>query len=62
MTRADRASPAAGGVEATAIVVPVMTASDRNPHAGEPFADGDDAIAAALNDVSVPALLARSCT
>jgi 4-hydroxyacetophenone monooxygenase len=31
--------------------------SDRNPHAGEPFTDGDDAIAAALADVSVPALL-----
>ena len=30
---------------------------DRNPHAGEPFTDGDEAIAAALNDVSVPALL-----
>lgn len=29
----------------------------RNPHAGEPFADGDDAIAGALEDVSVPALL-----
>ncbi len=32
-----------------------MTA--RNPHAGEPFADDDAAIAAALEDVSVPALL-----
>src|ERR1700686_4672335 len=32
-----------------------MTA--RNPHAGEPFEDGDEAIAAALEDVSVPALL-----
>ncbi len=30
---------------------------DRNPHAGEPFSDGDEVIAAALNDVSVPALL-----
>mgnify|MGYP001337883459 CR=1 FL=1 len=29
----------------------------RNPHAGEPFADDDAAIAAALQDVSVPALL-----
>ena len=29
----------------------------RNPHAGEPFTDTDDEIAAALNDVSVPALL-----
>ncbi len=28
----------------------------RNPHAGIPFRDGDDAIAAALRDVSVPAL------
>lgn len=31
--------------------------STRNPHAGEPFDDDDDAIAAALEDVSVPALL-----
>ena len=29
----------------------------RNPHAGEPFIDDDAAIAAALEDVSVPALL-----
>jgi 4-hydroxyacetophenone monooxygenase len=29
----------------------------RNPHAGEPFEDGDEAIVAALEDVSVPALL-----
>jgi 4-hydroxyacetophenone monooxygenase len=29
----------------------------RNPHAGEPFTDSDDEIAAALADVSVPALL-----
>ena len=29
----------------------------RNPHAGEPFTDDDAAIAAALEDVSVPALL-----
>jgi 4-hydroxyacetophenone monooxygenase len=29
----------------------------RNPHAGEPFTDDDAAIAAALDDVSVPALL-----
>src|SRR3569833_1162552 len=28
----------------------------RNPHAGEPVSDCDDAIAAALRDVSVPAL------
>src|ERR1700761_7518079 len=30
---------------------------DRNPHAGEPFPDGDADTAAALDDVSVPALL-----
>ena len=29
----------------------------RNPHAGEPFTDDDQAIAAALEEVSVPALL-----
>ena len=29
----------------------------RNPHAGEPFADDDSAIAAALEEVSIPALL-----
>jgi 4-hydroxyacetophenone monooxygenase len=29
----------------------------RNPHAGEPFTDDDAAVAAALEDVSVPALL-----
>ena len=29
----------------------------RNPHAGEPFDDDDQAIAAALEDVSVPALM-----
>jgi 4-hydroxyacetophenone monooxygenase len=29
----------------------------RNPHAGEPFLDDDEAIAGALEDVSVPALL-----
>jgi 4-hydroxyacetophenone monooxygenase len=29
----------------------------RNPHAGVPFDDGDEAIASALEDVSVPALL-----
>ena len=29
----------------------------RSPHAGEPFTDDDAAIAAALEDVSVPALL-----
>jgi len=32
----------------------------RNPHAGEPFTESDDEIAAALADVSVPALL-MSC-
>ena len=32
----------------------------RNPHAGEPFTDSDEAIAEALLDVSVPALL-MSC-
>src|SRR5947209_10988493 len=31
--------------------------SERNPHAGEPFTDGDEVIAAALRDVSIPALL-----
>jgi 4-hydroxyacetophenone monooxygenase len=35
----------------------VSTVTARNPHAGEPFDDDDDAIAAALEDVSVPALL-----
>ena len=30
---------------------------ERNPHAGAPFTDDDAAIAAALEDVSVPALL-----
>ncbi len=29
----------------------------RNPHAGEPFTDDDEVVAAALGDVSVPALL-----
>ena len=29
----------------------------RNPHAGEAFTDSDDEIAAALADVSIPALL-----
>ena len=29
----------------------------RNPHSGEPFVDDDATIAAALEDVSVPALL-----
>ena len=31
--------------------------SERNPHAGEPFTDTDEEIVAALEDVSVPALL-----
>jgi 4-hydroxyacetophenone monooxygenase len=35
----------------------VMDEPARNPHAGRPFDDDDDAIAAALEDVSVPALL-----
>lgn len=34
-----------------------MTSATRNPHAGEPFFDDDATIAAALADVSVPALL-----
>ena len=34
-----------------------MPDSERNPHAGRPFTDDDAAIAAALEDVSVPALL-----
>ncbi len=34
-----------------------MSDQPRNPHAGEPFGDGDAAIEAALADVSVPALL-----
>ncbi|HEV8296148.1 MAG TPA: NAD(P)/FAD-dependent oxidoreductase [Acidimicrobiales bacterium] len=34
-----------------------MVLSQRNPHAGLPFTDDDDAIAAALEDVSIPALL-----
>ncbi|MGA2303319.1 MAG: NAD(P)/FAD-dependent oxidoreductase [Acidimicrobiales bacterium] len=34
-----------------------MTEPVRNPHAGQPFSDDDDAIAAALADVSIPALL-----
>jgi 4-hydroxyacetophenone monooxygenase len=32
--------------------------ADRNPHAGEPFSDSDEAIAAHLEDVSIPVLLA----
>lgn len=35
----------------------MSSAPERNPHAGAPFADDDAAIAAALQDVSVPALL-----
>src|SRR5689334_10786601 len=34
-----------------------MPDSDRNPHAGRPFTDDDDAIAAAPADVSVPSPL-----
>ena len=34
-----------------------MTQGERNPHAGVPFTDDDATIAAALEDVSVPALL-----
>ena len=34
-----------------------MTDAARNPHAGLPFRDADDAIARALEDASVPALL-----
>ncbi len=29
----------------------------RNPHAGIPFTDGDDAIARALEDMSIPVLM-----
>ena len=35
----------------------VTVGLERNPHAAAPFTDDDDAIAAALQDVSVPALL-----
>lgn len=34
-----------------------MTGGTRNPHAGQPFTDDDAAIAAALEDVSIPALM-----
>ena len=34
-----------------------MNAIENNPHAGHPFTDDDAAIAAALEDVSIPALL-----
>jgi 4-hydroxyacetophenone monooxygenase len=34
-----------------------MAVTERNPHAGQPFIDDDAAIAAALEDVSIPALL-----
>ena len=50
------------GVRNLAAGAIVSAMSERNPHAGEPFTDGDEVIAAALNDVSIPALLARSCT
>lgn len=35
----------------------MTTTTTRNPHAGEPFSDGAAAIASALDDASVPALL-----
>jgi 4-hydroxyacetophenone monooxygenase len=35
----------------------VVSEGVRSPHQGEPFSDGDAAVAAALEDVSVPALL-----
>jgi 4-hydroxyacetophenone monooxygenase len=35
----------------------VAMATHRNPHAGLPFVDDDTAIAAALEDVCVPALM-----
>ena len=34
-----------------------MPEADHNPHAGHPFTDDDATIAAALDDLSVPALL-----
>jgi 4-hydroxyacetophenone monooxygenase len=34
-----------------------VTVASRNPHAGQPFSDDDAAIAQALEDVSIPALL-----
>ena len=34
-----------------------MPDTDRNPHAGRVFTDDDATIAAALDDLSVPALL-----
>ena len=34
-----------------------IMSADRNPHAGAPFTDDDATIAAALEEVSVPALL-----
>ena len=38
-------------------MLPAMNDSPRNPHAGRPFDEDEAAIAAALEDVSVPALL-----
>jgi 4-hydroxyacetophenone monooxygenase len=38
-------------------MVAMTETTTRNPHAGEPFTDDDATIAAALEDVSVPALL-----
>ncbi len=40
-----------------AVVSAAMPESDHNPHAGRPFTDDDATIAAALDDLSVPALL-----
>jgi 4-hydroxyacetophenone monooxygenase len=34
-----------------------VTTSAHNPHVGRPFTDADSAIAAALESVSIPALL-----
>src|SRR3954447_12130430 len=39
------------------MVVDGQLVQARNPHAGHPFADDDATIAAALEDVSIPALL-----
>src|SRR2546423_6214004 len=48
MTRATERTGAGDRLTATA---------PRNPHAGQPFADDDNTIAAALEDVCIPALL-----
>ena len=34
-----------------------IAVTERNPHTGQPFTDHDDAIAAALEDMTIPALL-----